>query len=160
MSELIQLQDGLKLRELEISEAMEQILFAKTTINQIIKEHSDEKTNVTIYLPKGTFDDLKINSLILKNNFNWKKVALEILNISEEPLTTLMLYQKAKIKYPLELADRSKSVKGFSAALYYLKFEGKILQIRKDKKNFYGLELKHIKKEIKKDRITVPSFEG
>lgn len=140
ISELIKLKDGIKERELEINEAMTQILVAKKTISQIIRDHSDENKDITVYLPKETFDKIKLNTQNDKNKFNWKKVALEILKISKEPLSTSMLYERAKIKYPLELADKFKAIRGFSAALYYLKAEGKIGQIKNNRKNFYGTE--------------------
>ena len=142
LRDLVKLRDGIQTRELELKKSLIQLDEAKKNINRILSEHKNGNNDVIIYMPKITFENIKIHSESVKNNFNWKKVSLETLKASAEDLTTQMLYEKAKIKYPLELSDKIKSIHGFSAALSYLKNEKKVIQIKNSNKYFYGLPKK------------------
>ena len=146
MSDLVKILDVISVREDELNEAIAQTLLAKKNIKKILKEHTNEKTDITVYLPKETFYNINLGT---KNKFNWKKVTLEILHSSPEPLTTLHFYENAKLKYPFELINKEKAIKGFSAALHYLKYEGKIMLDKRKNKNYYGLESKHFQKNNK-----------
>jgi len=142
LSELVSLRDSINSREEELKNSLNQLNQVKKTIKKILGDEKNSSKDVIIYLPKDSFENIKINSISLKSNFNWKKVVIEILKNSKDALTTLMIYEKAKIKYPLELSDKIKSIHGFSAALAYLRKDKKVEQIKNGKKFFYELQKK------------------
>ena len=139
LSELVALRDGINAREEELKKSFIQLIQVKKTVKRILDEQKNASKDVVIYLPKDSFENIKINSASVKSKFNWKKIVMEILKNSNEALTTQMIYEKGKIKYPLELADKNKSIHGFSAALAYLKKEKRVTQIKKDKKFCYEI---------------------
>jgi Mor family transcriptional regulator len=139
LSELILLRDSIQSRESELNESLVQINQAKKQINKILADVKNQGKDVVIYLPKETFEYLKNSSESIKSKFNWKSTVLEIIKNSNVDLTTLMIYEKTKIRYPLELSDKKKSIHGISSALSYLRRDGKIEQIKKENKFFYRL---------------------
>lgn len=142
LSELVNLRDNITLREKELHSSILELNKVKKKIINFLNDHKNANKDVVIYLPHETFENIKTHSISIKTNFNWKGITLDILKKSDEEITTLMIYEKAKLIYPVELADRVKSVHGFSAALAYLKKEQKILQSKKDKKFFYKFKKK------------------
>lgn len=141
VSELVKYRDGINLRELEMKESLVELAVSKKEINKILSgiPNSDIK-NGFVMLPKDLYEKVEMNSGCLKNNFNWKKVAMEVMQNAGGLVSTSDIYKKAKIKYPIELADKVKGIRGFSAALQYLLAKNKIIKIIKDKSHLYGLE--------------------
>jgi uncharacterized coiled-coil DUF342 family protein len=143
VSELVKLRDGLINREEELRNSLTNLATAKKNIINILSEFENGTKDGIIFLPKDIFEKINTNSKHISTNFNWKKIALEIIKNSDSFLTTSELYTKAKIKYPVELSDKAKAIRGFSAALQYLLKEGKIVKNIKGKKYLYGIELKN-----------------
>ena len=138
LSELVALRDSMNIRELELENSLKEIRISKKKIINILSEYKGNK-DFLIILSKDVFDNIKLQSKTSKRNFGWKKVALEIIKNSDSALTTYMIYEKAKIKYPIELADRAKGIHGFSAALSYLINEKKIEKQEIEKKIYYSI---------------------
>lgn len=139
LKDLVNIKDSLKKKEECCKIVLKNIAKAKIKINALLKEHSGN-SNVIIYLPSNTFENLRQVAGNGKQNFNWKKIAYEIINKNQEKMSTLMIYEKARLLHPIELSDRSKSIHGFSAALSLLKKEKKIIAEIIDEKHFYTIK--------------------
>jgi hypothetical protein len=139
LSELVLLRDDIANREKDLKASLELLAQSKRRLNDILKKVQGSG-NVPVILPKSTFDELSNHSKKVNANFNWKKIALNILKDSNDALTTVILYEKAKIKYPLELRDKVKSIHGFSSALSYLKNNALIEQKKVGNKFFYNIK--------------------
>lgn len=63
-------------------------------------------------------------------------------------MTTFEIYNIARLKFPLELENRTRSKRCFSAALQYLYKDGKINKVIEDNKGYY---------EIKKQDLENPA---
>lgn len=156
VGELNSIKNGLLSRRDEIIKYYEEIDNAVDTITKILEKHGVDNDNASIILPRKLFNQFTISNV--KSKFNWKKIAFENLKDHEDLLTTDEIYERAKLSYPIELVNRRKSIQNFSAALNYLKSEGKIIQIKKDNKFLYGLTLKHYEHGLssnKKGNISV-----
>ncbi len=141
LSELVALRDNMNIRELELENSLKELRISKKKIVSILSEYKGNK-DFLIILSKDIFDNLKLHSASTKRNFGWKKVAMQIIKNSNSPLTTSMIYEKAKIQFPIELADRVKAIHGFSAAISYLINERKIEKQNDEKKAYYTLSKK------------------
>jgi virulence-associated protein VapD len=141
VGELKSMKDSLENRLAEIKNYFEQIDNAVNTISKILEKHGVENNDTSIILPRKLFNQFAISNV--KTKFNWKKIAFENLKIHDDFLTTEEIYERTKLVHPIELVNRRKSIQNFSAALNYLKSEGKIMQIKKNNKFLYGLTLKH-----------------
>ena len=138
VNELVKFRDGIANREIDLKASLNNLRIAKKNINSILAEFPPDNKNGVIFLPKDIFETIRINSVNITTSFNWKKVSLEIIQNADDFLPTSELYSKAKIKYPIELANKEKAIRSFSAALQYLLAEKKIIRIIKDKKHLYG----------------------
>jgi hypothetical protein len=138
VKELVLLRDGINDRELELKSSLVNLAIAKKGINKILSEFPSSNKDGIIILPRDIFEKIKLNSNKLRIKFNWKKVALEIIRNGDSFISTADLYSKAKIKYPIELADKEKCIRGFSSALQYLLSEKKITRTMKNSKHLYG----------------------
>lgn len=138
LNELISLRDSINVREQELENSLTDLRIAKRKINGILSEHRGDK-NLVIILSNDVFNNIKSHRSSTKRNFSWKKVAIDVIKNSNSSLTTSMIYEKAKIKFPIELADRVKGIHGFSAALSYLIAEKKITKSENEKKTYYKI---------------------
>lgn len=141
VGELSLMKKGLISRRDEIKIYFEQIDSAIDTITKILDKHGVDNNDASIILPRKLFNQFAISNV--KTKFNWKKIAFENLKLHDDFLSTEEIYERTKLSYPIELVNRRKSIQNFSAALNYLKSEGKIIQIKKNNRFMYGLTLKH-----------------
>lgn len=162
LSEILKLVEGLDSREKELHAAMKNITTTKKYLRSILKNYSGNEDALVI-LPHEVFKDLQPASKNKKNQFNWKQICIEVISNYNGFLSTEDIYVRAKIKYPIELMDKRRSITNFSSALHYLKSENKVGRFRGGIKNeyLYGLATKHFdiegqpKDEFLKRKATV-----
>jgi hypothetical protein len=139
ISDLVLLRDNISKREIELAQSAKKLEEAKKNINRILKETNGD-SNTTVFLDISFFEDIKLNSLSLKSRFNWKGISEKILSEAKVAHTTKMIYDQAKLRYPVELADEKKSIHGFSSALSNLLKNNKIIQEKSGNKCYYSIK--------------------
>jgi|GEM_PF-5740143 len=140
--DLLRLLDNLQKSEGEIEVQLFNIRRQIKGIESVLSQSKNRDETFGVYLPKRFFDIPVTNTVKggSKKVFNWKSVALEIINSSESLMTTEMVYERARVLYPLELTKRIEAIRNFSSALYYLNSSGKILRFKEvgAKEYIYG----------------------
>lgn len=143
ISELVKFRDGIVEREKSLRESLNALAFSKKKINDILSEFKSDQENGIVFLPKSELDAIRANSTPISSNFNWKKTTMDILENADGLISTSEIYVKAKIKYPIELIDKKKAIRGFSSVLQYLLSENKIDRVLDGKKHLYGIKKKN-----------------
>ena len=72
------------------------------------------KENSLLVLPINFFDEIQ-NKENKKQNFSWKKIVYGTIDEFDKLLSTNEIFHYAKVKYPIELGNRRKSIKNISS---------------------------------------------
>ncbi|GGA89364.1 hypothetical protein [Puia dinghuensis] len=155
---------------------LDELRTVKSSIENYLKElrketHSVENTirelsqilnnkrnlHSTIILPE---EFLMIKEAIIgdKLSIEWKKLTYEIVKRSDRFLTSVMIYEKARIYHPHQIKDRRYAIKCISSSLVSLVSEGKIGKFKNETgPYFFGEASKHFRDDGKPDPACFPA---
>lgn len=144
LSEIVKLIEGLITREKELIHTLKNITATRKQLSSIIKKYSGHEDSLVI-LPHEVFKDLQPVSKNKKTQLNWKQICIDVIADHNGFLSTEEIYVRAKIRYPIELMDKRRSITNLSSALHYLKTDNKVNRFRGGVRNeyLYGLATKH-----------------
>ena len=136
--EIVNFRDKLKTIEQVLEEELSDTKARLKVIQGIIDRNEEVERNWLILLPKEILSNKKFVESNKKEKVNWKQVVIAIITKYDQPMTSEMLYFKAKMLYDHIPDDRMHCISNISAALHYLVFsDGKLTRIKVDKGRSY-----------------------
>ena len=113
--------------ELQLVSISEKINFIK----KVIENNDGGEKNWIIYLPEGISEELGVTNEVKKTKterIQWKKIALDILKKYNYPMSSDLMYHKAKQIYHDLPKDHRLIIKSLSSALVYLHSRGALFR--------------------------------
>jgi len=110
-------------------------------IEQTLKLHVFQK-NIEIVLPENLLSIDNINGNI--DHIKWRDEILDVVGKSKNFLSAKEIYDKLRIKYPIQLKEERKSIKTISSALVFMVRDGRVGRMKSENKRLvFGDISKH-----------------
>jgi hypothetical protein len=142
--EVLNFQRDLKTREQQLVGDLDDVRARLKAVESIINRNDSGETNWLVLLPKEILSGKRYASEEKKEKVNWKYIVIKIITECDQPMTSEMLFFKAKILYDYLPDDRVHCISNISAALHYLVFnDNKLFRMKNAGSRSYVYGLHH-----------------